>query len=116
MRPWALSLFLARDAQDFFDRGLSLGYARQPVIADRRGGLAGVAFQFMLADTVVNHGAQRIVDQDQLVDAGAGAIAATGVAAGPVQRRGRLGRLQPEQAALVFSGRKSLARIGAEHA
>src|ERR1700686_5847778 len=104
MRPWVLSLVLARDAQDFFDRGLALEHPRQAVIADRGGELACVAFEFVLADTAVNHGAQGIVDQDQFVNAGPAAVTAAGIAARPIQRRGRVGWGETEQGPLVLAG------------
>ena len=41
-----------------------------------------MALELLLAGAVVDHGAHRVVDHDQFVDAGAAAIAVAGVATG----------------------------------
>src|SRR6516165_10702613 len=51
-------------------------HARTAVVADRRGAEARVALDLLLGDPVVDHGAHGIIDDDELVDPGAAAVAA----------------------------------------
>ena len=102
---------LACDTQELFERGRrrSITLARP---SSRMLGLerARVALELVLAGAVVDHGAHGVVDADQLVDAGAAAIAAAGIVAGPIQAcgGGRI-RRQVEQSPLVFTARRTPA-------
>ena len=95
-RPWASSavyskapirllLVLAGDAQHFFQGRLARHDLAAPVIANAGARGARVALQVLLRGAVMDHGAHVIVDRDQLVDAGAPAIAGARLAARPVQ-------------------------------
>src|SRR5688572_12985236 len=106
---------LARDAQDFFDGGFTAQHAHQAVVADRGRHGACVALELMLGGFVVNHGAHLVIDDHELVDAGA---SAESVAArpGPVKRgRGFVG-LQAQQPAFVVAGFEGGAVIRVQRA
>src|SRR5581483_11396879 len=68
-RPSGEPSVLTRDAQDFLDGRLPAQDPRPAVIADRRCGLARVAFELLLAGPIMDHGAHGVIDQDELIDA-----------------------------------------------
>src|SRR4029077_13180436 len=81
---------LARYAQYFLERRFTAQHARAAVVADRGGGEACVPLDLLLRGAVMNHGAHRVIDHDELVDARAPAIAPGGVAPRAVEGRGGL--------------------------
>src|SRR5882762_664037 len=107
---------LARDAQYFLDGGFAAQHPGAAVVADRGRGDARVAVDLLLRDAVVNHGAHGVIDDDQLVDARAAAIAAGGVATRSIQRGGGLVGPQVEEAPLVLARLERLLAIRAQHA
>ena len=69
-------LVLARDAQDFFDRGFAAQDLVEAVVADGGRHRARITLELVLGGFVVDHGAHRVVDDDEFIDAGAAAEAA----------------------------------------
>src|SRR5437588_995892 len=107
---------LARHPQHFFERGFAAQHLRPSVVADRRRRQAGVALELLFAYPVMNHGAHRVVDDDELVDTRAPTITAGSVAAGPVEHgRGLISR-HIEQTPLILSCLERLFALGVEHA
>src|SRR5690606_28398780 len=101
--PTATGSVLARHAQHFLDGGAAGQDLGTPVVADRGREGAGVALHLVLGRAVVDHGAQVVVHQHQLVDAHAAAVAA-GIAralAGPVDGWCRCVRRDVQQPPLV---------------
>src|SRR5687768_11655805 len=113
--PTGFRLVLARDAQDFFDRGFAAQDLVETVVANGRCHRARITLEVVFGGFVVNHGPHRIVDDDELVDAGAPAEPA-GSRTRPVDRRGRIVGTQTEEPALVFSGHEGLFGFRIERA
>src|ERR1700676_5570575 len=84
--PMPSALVLARDAQDFLHRRLAAQDLRAAVVANGRRQGARIALEVMLCGDVVDHGAHLVIDDDELVDAGASAVAVARIAPRPVQR------------------------------
>ena len=71
----------------------------------------------MLAGAIVNHRTHLIVDDNQLVDAGAAAVTATrAFTSGPVQNGGWILGAQVQEPPLVLACLKRLFGIRIEHA
>src|SRR4051812_32250537 len=58
----------ARHAQHFLDRGLALQHLGAPVVADGRCQGTCIALELMLARTIMDHGAELVVDDDELIN------------------------------------------------
>src|SRR5690242_10527578 len=103
---------LARDPQDFLEGRIAAQHAGAAVVADGGRAEARMALDLVLRLAVVDHVAHRIVDHDELVDAGAAAIAAGRVAARPVERGGGVAGTEVEQPPLALAGLEGLLGVG----
>src|SRR5580693_7475173 len=109
-------LIFTRDSQDLLERGLAAQHAGAAVVADGRGALARVAFDLVLGRPVMDHVAHPVVDYDQLIDAGAAAVAAARIAPRTIEGgRGVVG-VQVQELALALAGFERLLAVGTEHA
>ena len=77
---------------------------------------ARVALELVLGGFVVDHGAHLVVDDDELVDAGAAAEAAAAPGPGRYSVGEGSSGSKPEQAALVFAGLEGLLVVRVERA
>src|SRR6185436_16028020 len=95
-----------RDAEQLLEGRGAREHFGAAVVPDAGRELAGFTFELVLAGAVMDHDAHPVVDDDELIDAGAAAIAVARVGAGAVnlgacRSRGR----EPEKLRLVFPGR-----------
>ena len=91
----------AGNAQYFLESRVALQDATPSVRVDTRRHRAGVLLEILFAGTVVDHRAHRVVDDDQLVDAGAASKAAAVTGGGTVER-GRRCRIDLQSTAFVL--------------
>src|SRR5690606_5639460 len=101
-QPQAQSV-LPCHAQHFLDRGNASKDLGAAVVTDARRQRTRIAFELVLTRAVVDHGAHRLIDQDQLVNTRAALETVIRIVAWTVEGGRGCIRRQVEQTSLIFT-------------